>query len=262
MREKTDKTSSTIKTYTSFDQDFVASHNQDVQLPNNFQWSSHGWLYRLASAILYAIAMPIVYAYARFALHIKIENKAALKPFRKKGYFLYGNHTQPMGDAFLPARYIFPKRIVTIMGKANMGIPVIGRLLPMLGGVVLPEKTSDMRDFETLIQYYLDKKRSVVVYPEAHVWPWCTSIRPMQKAAFDYPRRYGVPAFCMTVTYHKRRHSNKPRAVTYIDGPFYADETASRKVAREKMADKIIGQMKIRAAESTYAFVQYVKIDT
>ena len=63
----------------------------------------------------------------------------------------------------------------------------------------------------------------------------------------------------MTKTYHKRRFSSRPRAVVYIDGPFYPDQALSRKEAQNKLHDEIQKTLVDRAKLSDYEYCEYVK---
>lgn len=77
--------------------------------------------------------------------------------------------------------------------------------------------------------------------------------------SFRYPIKQGVPAFCLTNTYQKRRYSKKPKMVTYIDGPFFPDETLSPKEKKKKLRDEIYNAMKNRAKSSNVCMIRYEK---
>jgi len=84
--------------YQSYTDDFVESKNQSFQLPENYVWIHRNWVYRIASKCLYLLAALFALLYCRFLLHVKIKNRSALRHCAETGFFLYGNHTQPMGD--------------------------------------------------------------------------------------------------------------------------------------------------------------------
>ena len=56
------------------------------------------------------LSMPIKVGYCKLKLHIKYVGKEKLKPYKKQGYFIYGNHTQPFADTFIPSVALYPKR--------------------------------------------------------------------------------------------------------------------------------------------------------
>ena len=60
-----------------------------------------GW--KAARFIAYRLfAMPAAFLYCKLALHARFENRQVLKEGGKTGCFVYGNHTQQVGDPFLP----------------------------------------------------------------------------------------------------------------------------------------------------------------
>ncbi len=247
-----------VKFYTDYTDDFVESKKQEKSLPENFTWMHKNIFYRLASQLLYGIILVITFFYTRCYLHVKVVNKEVMKQCGKGGCFLFGNHTQPVGDAFAPVRYAFPKRIYTIMGTANLGIPVLGKFLPLIGGIVIPDSLEGMKEFLRTIEARA-KKNCIVVYPEAHVWPWCSFVRPFPDTAFRYPVMTGDPSFCMTTTYQERKPGKRPRATVYLDGPFYPDKELGNKKAQQKLHDTIYDCMKRRSENSTFEYIKYVR---
>ena len=57
------------------------------------------------------IAMPIAYLYCKIALHSTFRNRSVLKQAKGKGCFVYGNHTQQIGDPFIPNLALFPRSV-------------------------------------------------------------------------------------------------------------------------------------------------------
>ncbi|MCD7956272.1 MAG: 1-acyl-sn-glycerol-3-phosphate acyltransferase [Lachnospiraceae bacterium] len=245
--------------YRDYTDDFVESARQDDALPEDFHWIHRNPFYRLISALLYGVAVVFSLIYIRLILHVRVENRKVLKAAGKTGCFLYGNHTQPMGDVFGPVLNCFPGRISAIASVSNQGIPVIGKLLPMLGALFIPDSMGRMKEFMEAVRYHVEKKRYIVIYPEAHVWPWCTFIRPFPATAFRFPVLYNVPAFCMTTTYQQRKHGGKPKIVVYIDGPFLADSGKSKREQQMELHDKIFACMQSRSQASDCEYIHYQK---
>ncbi len=256
---ESDKSTENIRYYRDFNQDFVETTDQAHGIPASYKWHHTNLLYRFCAVFVYAAAVVFSYIYTIFVLHIKIENRRAFGKCKGEGIFLYGNHTLPMGDAFAPARYIFPRRLYTVVSAANLGIPVLGKLLPMIGALVVPENPGDMKKLMNAMEYHLKHKRVIIIFPEAHQWPYCSFIRPFEETSFDFPVRFDAPTFCMTTTFQRRRHGDKPKITTYIDGPFYPDQTLGKKKAKKKLHDEVYECMKKRSENTTYEYIRYVK---
>ena len=49
------------------------------------------------------LSIPIKIIYSKCKFHIKYIGKEKLKKYKKQGYFVYVNHTQPFADTFIPS---------------------------------------------------------------------------------------------------------------------------------------------------------------
>ena len=169
---------------------------------------------------------------------------------------MYGNHTQPVGDVFIPALCVFPKRIYTVVSTANYGIPIIGRLLPYLGALPIVNSINGVKELSRAVKTRAEKGNAIVIYPEAHVWKYYTDIRPFSDTSFSFPVKYEKTAFAMTVTYRRSCVFKRPNMEVFIDGPFYACGDSER----EKRADlhkKICDAMKERSKNSNVNYIEY-----
>ena len=245
--------------YKSFNDDFIQSKNQNYQLKENYEWINNNISYKICSKILYCLAYIFGFFYNKFILHVKFENKKILKKYKNSGYFMYGNHTQPIGDIFNPALVCSPKRIYAIVSPANLGVACIGPLLPMLGALPVPNNVTGTKKLFSSIVKRIQQKNCVVIYPEGHVWEYYTKIRPFSSTSFKFPVYCNVPAFCMTTTYYKRKFSKKPGIIVYIDGPFIPDEALSKKENEEKIHKQIYDCMQNRSKNSRYEYIKYEK---
>lgn len=246
-----------IHYYRSFTDDFIESKNQEYRLPENYSWIRESFLYRIVSVLVYMLGVIFAFFYCRFVLHVKIKNKTVFRQCGDTGFFLYGNHTQPLGDAFLPIRVLLPKRAYAVVSPANLGIPVLGIMLPALGALPLPESFQGMKKLNEAIRQRIEEGSCVLLYPEAHVWPWYTGIRPFPSVSFGFPVNQGVPSFSMTTTYQKRKHGKRPGITVYVDGPFYPDNSLPGKEQKNKLRDEIYRSMVLRSKKSTCQYILY-----
>lgn len=217
-----------------------------------------GW--RAARFVAYRLfAMPAAFLYCKLALHARFENRQVLKAVGKTGCFVYGNHTQQVGDPFLPNLALFPKSVYMIVHPNNVSMPVLGKLTPYLGALPLPSNIKAMRSFLDAIRTRIEEGSFIMVYPEAHIWPYYTGIRDFPATSMKYPVELDVPSFALTTTYHRRRFSRKPRTVTYLDGPFYPDHSLPPRARAQALRDEIYKTMVGRSKESDCEYIRYVK---
>lgn len=105
----------------------------------------------------------------------------------------------------------------------------------------------------------INTNNCIVIYPEAHVWPYYTKIRPLENTAFKFQIFCDVPSFVMTTTYYKRKFCKKPGIKIYVDGPFIPDKNISKKEKHEKLSKEIYECMENRSKNSTYEYIKYIK---
>jgi 1-acyl-sn-glycerol-3-phosphate acyltransferase len=206
------------------------------------------------------IAFPAAFFYLKICYRHKIVNRGVIKKFSGGAFFLFGNHTHNICDALIPTFVSFPKSVRVIVHANNISMPVLGAVTPSLGAIPLPDDRDSTRNFLNCIKIRVAQKEVLTIYPEAHIWPFYTKIRPFSAHSFRYPVQYGVPSFCFTNVYKKRRFSKNPRIVTYVDGPFFADENLSASEKRENLRNKIFSAMTERARLNEVELIKYVKI--
>ena len=219
-----------------------------------FKKFTHFFWYRI-------VATPLASLYLKLKFHHKIVGREKLKAC-EGGYFLYGNHTQDVGDALIPSMLTFPRDAYAVVHPNNVSMPVLGKINPSLGALPLPDTKVAARNFSEALKTRLFERRPIVIYPEAHIWPYFTKIRPFTDAAFRYPVKYGVPSYCFVNTYQKRRHGKEPKIVTYIDGPFFPDEALSGREQMKKLRDGIYASMCDMAKRSDFERIKYIKEET
>ena len=143
---------------------------------------------RFLSGFLYNIvARPLAYIYVKLKYAQKTVGRQKLKPYGKKGVFIYGNHTQAGGDPLIPNVFCYPKKVYFIVHPNNVSMPFFGGFMPYLGALPLPDNMAAYRNFLSATEQRIDEGASVVIYPEAHIWPYCSFIRSFPDKSFSYP---------------------------------------------------------------------------
>ena len=227
------------------------------KIDGGYRYLSAAWYKKITRFFWYrVIATPLAFLYTKLFLHHKIIGKETLRKYVKSGCFCYGNHTQVVGDALIPSMLSFPCRAYVIVHPNNVSMPLLGRVTPSLGALPLPDDLAAYRNFIRAIDTHIGK-HPIFIYPEAHIWPYYTKIRPFGEDSFYYPIRCGVPAFAFTNTYQKRRFSKKPKIVTYIDGPFYPDKTLPPHAQKKELRDRVYAAMCERARLSDVEYIKY-----
>lgn len=205
------------------------------------------------------VATPLAFLYTKVFFCHTVMGREKLKEYKNTGYFIYGNHTQDIGDAFIPSMLNFPKENYTIVHANNVSMPFLGRVTPSMGALPLPDGMAAYKNFLSAIETRINQNHAVVIYPEAHIWPYYTGIRPFKDTSFSYPVKHSAPSFCFTNTYQKRAFGKKPKIVTYIDGPFFPDTSLPLREQKKHLRDQIYNTMCARAKNSTVVCIKYIK---
>ena len=71
-----------------------------------------------------------------------------------------------------------------------------------MGAIPLPTKISGMRKFYDAVEHY-HKSSNITIFPEAHIWPYYTGVRPFSDASFAYPVQMQAPVIAFFVAYTK-----------------------------------------------------------
>ena len=220
---------------------------EPVLLPEDYVFIHKNPFLKLYAAMLYGGFKIFARYYAKSYLQMKVVGREKLKQAKGKGYVIYGNHTNSFHDAYSPA-LIADRRIYTIMTPVALKLPKLGKLLPYLGGVPLGTSPNTKKRFHEAIDERLRQGNCLVIYPEAHLWPYYTGIRkfPAGDKSFTYPARNNLPIFTMTTTYQKshKKGQLRPRMTVYIDGPFYPDPSKTEAENRAKLAKEAYDSMK------------------
>ena len=253
--------------YTSEEDDPIKTDEQEkeikVGLPEGYEFIPKNPFVRIYSAALFRGFWIFGQWYEKGYWGLKIHGREKLKKARGKGYVIYANHTNPFHDVFGPAM-VANRRIFTIISPVNLKIPGIGKFLPMIGGLPLGSTIDEKKAFNEAADKRLKQKKCLVIYPEAHVWPYATKIRkfPAGDKSFKYATRNNLPIFTMTTTYHKRKdkkHGDLPRMEAYLDGPFWPDPKLSEEENRAKLAKEAYDSMMKNSKHNTYEYFEYIK---
>ncbi len=238
--------------------DFAEVSRKKYLIDDKYKYDKTNFVWKGVQFVVYRIIMkPFAYIYMKYKYHHKIINKGLLK--HTKGCFVYGNHTLIDGDAFIPNLIDFSKMVYAIVHSDNIAVPLTRGFIEMCGAIPVPDTLTASKNFKKIIEKRIGQGSLVMIYPEAHIWPYYTGIRSFCSVSFKYPIEYGVPTYAITNTFHKRKFSKIPKVITYVDGPFYADTSLSKKEQQESLRNQVYRTMCERSTLNSYSVHTYIK---
>ncbi len=242
--------------------DFAGTDIATKPLPESYVYIPKNPLRRAAAWVLHhCIATPVCFLILKLLYGQKIVGRSKLRPYRRTGYFLYGNHTRAAGDAFTPSMAAFPKKPYVLVNPDAVSIPFLKRLVEDLGGMPVPDSFELQKKLVAAIRARMQGGGVVAIYPEAHIWPLYTGVRPFSASSFVYPVDTKKPAFAFTATYKKRKFFGGVKATVYVDGPFFPDETLPRREQKLDLRERVYAAMTERSALSVWSPNRFLPAD-
>ena len=156
------------------------------KIDENYKYIHKNVIWNICSFLLQnVLSIPIKYLYAKIKFRNKCIGKEKLKAYKKQGYFIYGNHTQAFADTFLISNSVFPKINYLIVNPENVSMKFLGNIVQMLGAIPIPSNKGAMKNFLDAIEKRIKQGYSITIFPEAHIWPYYTKIRPFKSVSFN-----------------------------------------------------------------------------
>ena len=247
------KTPKIVYYHDALNDDFAGTNIKKKPFPPKYKYlHRHNPFWSTFSFILYYfVAFPILWLIGKIGYGVKVKGKKNLRILFRRGVFFYGNHTQ-IADAWLVQCFIGnPKRSYVLADSDAISIPFIRPLVTMLGCLPIPDM--DYKEaFEEAIRYRYAQKRAIVIYPEKHIWPYCTHIRNFSDDSFIYPATLGAPVVAFCTTYRKPHFfpkHRKPKMTIHVSHPFYPDMKKSIPERKKELRDAVYEFMLDYSAE-------------
>lgn len=241
--------------------DFSGLKVRNKPLGEKYRYMRTGWLFKAFEVpFYYGIMIPVVYMLQKLICHQKFANRKVLKKAKKDGCFLISNHTQVQSDSYIGPLACWPKKCFIISSPDVLAIPGLRLGMQAYGVIPVGDTWEGKKAFLQCVDTRVNQGKAVIIYPEAHVWPYYTKIRPFDYQSFCHITRTKKPMFVLTNCYRKRKFFKKPQIVTYADGPFYPSEGLKEIEAAKELRDIAYDTMCKRAQEhNTCEYIQYIK---
>ncbi len=247
--------------------DVIADHQKKVFNPNDphshavhvptpyvcrvdarYRFINRNIFFRIGSWLLfYVIAIPLLDIVSLLFFGLKIHGKKNLR-YLKGGAVTVTNHVHYL-DTPMVACTLFPRKPLFATLKSNLEIPVIRRLIRLLGGVPIPESPKALHAFLESMRVQLLKGRIVHFYPEASLWPWYDGLRPFKNGAFHLAVKSGVPVVPMVFTFRDSKGlfsklRKRPLVDLIIGKPKYPAQSGTERKKMLEMRKAVQNAMK------------------
>ena len=242
--------------------DFADNKIKTKTIKNDYKYINNSWLFRFNSFLLrYLFAVPVLTIVMLFLYRPKFKNKAVLKQLKKQGYYIYANHVVPLDPIMIPVKTNPGKACVIVSSHDAFSInPIVTWLIKHFYTIPIPNDKEMFANYVSALSWHINKKHRVLIFPEAHIWPYYNKIRQFRTGGFRYPVNDHAPIVTMTTTWKKTKEGKKPRPIIYIDGPFYPDESLNYRERVDDLANRAYEAMKYRSESvENYEYIHYEK---
>ena len=226
-------------------------------VPKNYQYLRK--LHVLSWMAYYLLARPLLGIYCFFH-GIRVKNRKNVKPLKKTGYFLYSNHVA-ISDVFKFSSYALAKRVNIIGYSDALSLKAIRPLIRALGYLPIPDDIDNLKRLKEAINTLVNKKEVILIYPEAHIWPYYTKIRNFKDVSFSYPAEMNKPVV-PAVTVWRGKPNHKPKQTIIFGKPIYPNEELTPIENKKYLRDQCYLQMKeIADKYPQVEYIKYIKVE-
>ena len=229
-------------------------------LPKNYKYYHSNIVYRFLSALIYYLALPWLWIVLKCKGY-RVKGGKNVRRLRKQAVFFYGNHTS-ISDALVTQAFVSRgKKTYIVCNQDTTSIKGIRWLVKLLGAIPTPENPEEAKKFVECIEYHASRKKGIAIFPEAHIWPYSTHIRPFPDDSFVYPAKSGAPVIAFATTYRARKNKKKPPLPTvHVSRPFYPDMNKSLAERKKELRNQVYDFLLEKAAEEeNYEYIAYVR---
>ena len=240
--------------------DFAETVKNLQPLPDDYAYIHDVWYEKLLGFIAYRLLLtPFAWVYVKLKFGHKFVRAKEWKKL-KEGHFIYSTHTLPLADVFLPSLITLKRKTYLMAGAQANSLKRLLGVMRSIGSIPLTGNPAKNREMLRCVKTRLAQGASITIFPEAHVWPLYTKIRPYPATSFKYAVMCNAPVLAMTNCFQKRKFRKTPKVITFIDGPFYPDPNLDKRERAEDLHRRVYETMQKRAAEySTYSAHEYIQ---
>lgn len=229
---------------------YKAKHEYDVikskpvKLKKDYKFFNQNPLFKFASFLMVFLMWLILEMfYARLFMRFRVRNKHNLKKIRNEGYVLVANHMHVL-DAILIGTTMFPRKTYVTMLQSNLGLPVVGPILRVAGGVPIPDNKDGMARMMIELRAELDKNKVILVMPEAAIKPYHAGIRKFMNGAFRFAIDANANILPMVFIYKNPRGlmkfiRKKPNIELHILDPYMIETLENKHETLVKARDEV-----------------------
>lgn len=219
----------------------------DFKIRDDYEFVKKDFLFNTVSDILCILIYPILWIINKIMFGFRIEGKENLEKVNG-GKITISNHIHPM-DCTMNGLIAFPERLYFLSLRTNFNIPIIRYLIRILYAIPIPEEKSKKEKFFSQIKDAIKQGKTIHIYPEGALWPYCEKIRKFKKGAFKLAAEANCPIVPIVYKFEEpsgifKLYKNKKCIYAKILDPIYPDNSININDRCTKLVNEVTESMK------------------
>ncbi|MBQ0008675.1 MAG: 1-acyl-sn-glycerol-3-phosphate acyltransferase [Firmicutes bacterium] len=245
------------------DFDQILSKRPPLKPGYNFIRNNH-FANFFGNILYYGIALPILAVFS-YLTGMKVKGRKNLKAVKKTGAIIYSNHVSVPDTYKMASPVCFGKRVNILGYTDSLTVPVLKNVVRQLGFLPLP-LGPDPENKAALIEamrYYVHKKHQfVLIYPEAHIWPYYTKIRNFKVQTMKYPAILDAPVLPIVTCWRKVWWCKRPKQTVKIGTAIWPKLELTQDENIQYLYDECLSQMRaLSESEKQFEYIKYIKVE-
>lgn len=187
-------------------------------IDENYKYVSHNFFYKIWCGIVRVFGFIFFPIAGKIWLSYKIKGKKNLRKV-KGGAVLVANHVHYIDILLLKSAVCRWRKTYFITLASDMDIPIAAPLIRGYGALPLATTFGGVKKLNATVDELLQKKKRLIVFPEAALWPYYNDVRPFQKGAFVFATRNNVPIIPVVLSWTKTKFFKRPKLIMTILPP-------------------------------------------
>lgn len=217
------------------------------EIKENYKYINNNPIFKIASDMLFAIIVPILWILNKVLFGFRIEGKENLKGV-KGGKVTISNHIHPM-DCTMIGLVNFSSRTYYPTLQSNFQIPFIRHLIRILYATPIPKDPIQKERFFEQIEHAIKSGKTIHMYPEGALWPYYEGVRDFKKGAFKMAIDTNCPIVPIIYKFEEPKgifklYKKKKCIYAKVLKPIYPNIDLDKAERIEELMEKTIAEMK------------------
>ena len=217
---------------------------KDIKFDETYPYLDKSLKFKIWHFLIYLALWIAAFPMNRIRYGLRIEGREIIRQNRKlfvNGVMTVCNHVHRWDMICVLQTMRYRKAWIPMYAQPFRGKD--GFLMKYIGGIVIPEDRSGLREFDKALNELHDRKQWIHIFPESCSWKFYSPLRPFKIGAFNMAYRYSLPVIPLIITFRPRTgwrklfSKDEPLVTIHVGDPIIPDLNTPRKEDAARMRD-------------------------